>query len=109
MNPGELRDRITFQIKPEQSGGVINLDPTFEDYCTVWAKVEYLKGREFWSAKAVNAEQTVRLIIRYRTDITADMRVKFGGNTYEIIAPPMPLDNKKRWLVILCSEVKHSD
>jgi len=103
MNIGEMRDRITFQEK------VYSLDSpyvsnTYSNYTTVWAKVEYLNGREYWNAKAVNAEQTVRFIIRYRNDITTKMRVAYNSMLYDITAV-QPLDNKKQWLVVVAKEV----
>ncbi len=106
MNVGDLRDRITILKQKEIEGPVKPLDDgAFEDYCTIWAKVEYLRGREFWSAKAVNAEMTVRFIVRYRTDISTDMRIRFESRTYNISAV-MPLDNMRRWTVIHAGEVE---
>lgn len=105
MRMEEMRDRITFQTPKPHNGPVKPLEPEHDNYTTVWAKVEYLKGREFWEAKANNAETTVRFITRYRKDITTNMRVKCNDNIYKIVAPPTPLDNTKRWLVVLGKEV----
>lgn len=107
MNFSDMKDRITFLNPPNDDG--INLDPPYNPYCTVWAKVEYLKGREFWSAKAVNAEQSIRFIIRYRKDITTKMRVKFAGTENELnITSVAPLDNQKRWLLVIAKDVNYS-
>ncbi|MGD9700678.1 phage head closure protein [Acinetobacter sp.] len=109
MNAGEMRDKIIILKRRESTGPVKPLDDgAFEDYCALWAKVEYLRGSEFWSAKAVNAETTVRFIIRYRTDIKPDMRVNFDGKIYSITAV-MPLDNTRRWTTIHASEVAYSE
>lgn len=108
MNIGDMKYRIEIQKKVETTGPIPDLDPEYENHCTVWAKVEYLKGTEFWAAKAVNAEQEVRFIIRYRKDITADMRVKFDGNFYEITAPPVPLDKQRKWLAIMGRQITPS-
>lgn len=104
MRMEEMRDRITFQVPMPHDGPVQPLEPEYDNYTTVWAKVEYLKGREFWEAKAVNAETTVRFIIRHRNDIKNDMRVSYGGKFYNITGI-MPLDNTKKWLAVLGSEV----
>ncbi|WP_315122335.1 phage head closure protein [uncultured Clostridium sp.] len=101
----EMKDRITFQTTKLHEGPVKPLEPQYEDHVKVWAKVEYLKGREFWEAKANNAETTVRFIIRYRKDIDTNMIVKYNNSIYNIVAPPTPLDNTKRWLVVLAKEV----
>lgn len=106
MNVGEMRDRITILKRQETEGPVKPLDDrAFDDYCTIWAKAEHLKGREFWSAKAVNAETTIRFIIRYRTDILPNMRIRFENRTYNISAV-MPLDNTRQWTAIHAREVE---
>lgn len=107
MRMEEMRDRITFQTLKIEESPVKSLAPKYDDFVTVWAKVEYLKGREFWEAKAVNAETTVRFIIRYRKDIKNDMRVLYDKKFYNVTSV-MQLDNTGKWLVALGSEVVNS-
>lgn len=109
MNIGEMRDRITILKRKEAEGPVKPLDDrAFEEFCTIWAKTEYLKGREFWNAKAVNAETTIRFIVRYRADILPDMRIRFDNRIYNITAV-MPLDNTRHWTMIHANEITHSE
>lgn len=107
MRMEEMRDRITFQVPKIEESPVKSLEPQYDDFVTVWAKVEYLKGREFWEAKAVNAETIVRFIIRYRKNISNDMRVFYDNKFYDITSV-MLLDNTRKWLVVLGSEVVNS-
>lgn len=114
MTSGEMRDRITFLKEEEWEGPVKPLAPGHIPYKSVWAKKEYLKGREFWAAKTVNAETTIRFIIRYRSDITPYMKICDGEYTgekeqtlYNIVAI-LPMDNKKQWLMIHVNEKKES-
>lgn len=107
MRMEEMRDRITFQTPKIEESLVKSLEPKHEDFATVWAKVEYLKGKEFWEAKAVNTETTVRFIIRHRKSIGNDMRVLYDNKFYNITSV-MPLDNTRKWLVVLGSEVVNS-
>lgn len=107
MKMEEMRDRITFQTPKIEESPVKSLKSQYDDFVTVWAKVEYLKGREFWEAKAVNAETTVRFIIRYRKNISNDMRVLYDNKFYSITSV-MLLDNTRKWLVVLGSEVVNS-
>ncbi len=82
---GSLRDRITIQRKVSvinESG--FNTD-TWEEVCRVWAFVEPLRGREYFTAAAVQAERTVRFTIRYRKDIDAAMRIDFNGKLFNIV------------------------
>jgi SPP1 family predicted phage head-tail adaptor len=103
-----MRDKINL-LKPKVgTGPVVSLDDTakWDVYKRgVWAKVEYLNGREFWSAKAANSETSIRFIVRYRTDVTTDMAVMFGTETLDIISAT-PLGNTRCWTVIIAKEVK---
>ncbi|MDO3680428.1 phage head closure protein [Paenibacillus ehimensis] len=82
-----LNRRITFQ---KQDGFTTNDEgisvPNWVDHATVWASRRPLRGREFFAAAAVNAENTVRYEIRYRPGITPDMRLLDSGRTYSISA-----------------------
>ncbi|WP_053957162.1 phage head closure protein [Inediibacterium massiliense] len=113
MKIGEMKDRITFLKKKEQKeekkSAVVDLsDDNYEPYKKpVWAKVEYWKTTEIYSAKAVNVLDTIKFIIRYRRDIKSDMRIKFNDDIYEIKGKPRPLDSKKMYLLIVGEGVEH--
>lgn len=78
---GELRTRVVIERKPT------SLDaqgwPDFEEgswitVCERWAKVEHLQGRELDQARAVQADISTRVTMRYDSEtkeITPDMRV----------------------------------
>lgn len=86
LEVGKLDRRITIQsatTAPDAYGEPIE---TWSDLATLWAQVVPLGGREFFEARQVNAEQTVRFRIRYRADITREMRVIYDGLTYGIEA-----------------------
>lgn len=104
MSSGELRDRITFMKEKPCPGPVKLLAPEYEEYDKAWAKIEYLKGREFWAAKAVEAETTVKFKIRYRTDIAQDMKIDANGKMFDITGI-LPADNKKAYMFIYGEEV----
>lgn len=105
MNMSQMKDRITFLSPPNDDG--INLDPPYNPYCTVWAKVEYFSSKEIYSANAINILNSIKFIIRYRTDIRHDMRIKLeNGDVYEITGI-RPLDDKKMYLLIVSEMIKH--
>jgi SPP1 family predicted phage head-tail adaptor len=52
---------------------------------TVWASVTPISGREYMQAKALQEEQTTRIVIRYRADVTPKMRARWGTHLYDII------------------------
>lgn len=83
-----LRHRITIQQKTETtaaSGEPIGF--VWADIATdVPAEIVPLSGREFLAANAEQAETVSRATIRYRADITADMRVIHGALAHNITA-----------------------
>lgn len=103
MRAGMLRHRVTlqrFQQGQDAYGGPVE---TWEDVATVWASLEAMSGREFFASQQAQSEVTQRIRIRYRPDVTADMRVIHNGKVFNIVAP-LP-DNRGRELVLMCREV----
>lgn len=87
MNPGELRNRIEFghfkTVTDSKGFKAKEWVPEFK----AWAAVNNLYGREFWAAKAVQGETTVKFKVRYNSKINEKLYIKFQGNYYEIIPP----------------------
>lgn len=105
MNPGKLNRKITFQTKAEITGPFPPLDD-YEDCTSVWAECRFLRGRNFYAAKAANVKTDVEFIIRYRTDIDEKMRVKYSNKFYEIEGI-LPLDNNRMYMIVKAYEIKH--
>ncbi len=86
MSIGKMRHRITFQrITPViNENGFESEMP--EEYKTVMAAVTNLHGKEYFEAKAVQAENTVKFTIRYLAGIDQTMKILFQGKAYNIIA-----------------------
>ena len=104
MEIGELRHRITLQ-KPEtevNDGGVE--ETSWKDVATVWAKVEHLRGREYYAAAAVQAESTVIFTIRHLAGIDPRHRIRFRDQSYNIITVDN-LQYQNRYQVIQAQEV----
>lgn len=87
MRPGDLRHRITLQRKTVTRDAEGNVRETWGDVATVWAAVEpmSIRWREYLQASAINAESYTLFRIRYRFDVTPDMRVAYGGRFYNIV------------------------
>lgn len=84
MGAGAFNRRITFQkyISIRDSEGVYT--KTWATFKTLWAKVYPVSGREYFQAATTQNEYTVRVVIRYRKDITDAMRFVYEGKSYEI-------------------------
>ena len=105
MRAGMLRHRVTIQRQEIVFGkfGAPLHDKVWENVATVWASLEAMSGREFFASQQAQSEVTQRIPIRYRPDVTADMRVIHNGKVFNIGAP-LP-DNRGRELVLMCREV----
>ena len=70
---------------------------------TLWAAIEPLRGREYFSAHAEHADVTTRIRIRYRDGIDRTMRVKYGETEFEILHIIHPEFNRRE-LQLMCKE-----
>ena len=88
-NAGQLNRRIKIILYSEGFNDDTGRDEgerTIKEKCTVWANVKHVRGSEYFEAAAVNAEQTVTFIIRYRADLTTDHVIEYKGVEYNIKA-----------------------
>jgi len=100
-----LREKIKIQKKTQQEGPFQPLDD-YEDHISVWAEARFLRGRNFYAAKAANVKTDVEFIIRHRTDLDETMRVVHNGKSYEIEGI-VPMDNTSSYMMIRAYEIKH--
>ena len=96
---------ITFQKKIDPEVPFPALDD-YIDYISLWAESRYLRGKNLYAARASNVKTDVEFIIRYRTDLNEEMRIKLGDEYYEIEGI-LPLDNDRKFLNIKAYEIKH--
>lgn len=104
MKAGELRHKVTLQqmsTTRDSFGAVVE---TWADVATVWAAIEPAGGRETLAGQEVTAEVTHRVRIRYRADVTPEMRANFQGRVFDIQAV-LNVDGRGRELHLLCKEM----
>lgn len=90
MNIGELKHRITIQKRLSKKPLE---DTNFEDFRTVWAKINNLYGKEFIEAQKVEANISKKIIIRYIKDLDMsinpnackDFKISYKSCTYNIL------------------------
>lgn len=104
MQPaGRRNQRVTLMTKVvarDAMGG--EGASTWADGLTVWAEVEQLRMREYIAARAGQVDVSCRIVMLYRSGITADMRIRHGSAVYEIVEIVDPFA-KHETLEILCS------
>lgn len=93
MDSYRLDRQITFRRAVQTRddfGGVVE---TWEDFATVWASKRDVKASEHFKAAQVIAVGTTVFHVRWRNDITPDMRLVFEDQEYDIM-PPMELGRR---------------
>ena len=98
---GELRERVTLQSPVRAPDGAGGGDVTWTSGATVWAKVEERGGSEHAAGERLAGHARLRVTIRYRSGVTAEMRVMWNGRALGIAALRDP-DGRKRFLVLDC-------
>lgn len=108
LNAGRLRHRIRIE-KP-----IVTQDPetgalteAVQVIGTVFASIEPLSAREFIAAQSTQSQITARIVIRFRSGLTPDMRLVDAttGTTYNphgFLSDPV---TGRDWLTIPCSVV----
>jgi SPP1 family predicted phage head-tail adaptor len=100
MEAGQLRHKITIQQPIKNSWEEIT---QWLDVASVWARIEPLRGQEYLELRHANAEETGRITIRYRPDVTPAMRIAWGSRIYNILAILDP-DEQHKLLQIMVKE-----
>ncbi len=84
-NPSSrLRQRMTLQQEqrtPDTAGGYVR---SWQDVADIWAEVIPLSGKEKLFAAQLQSEITHRILIRYRTGISAAHRLVFETRVFNI-------------------------
>lgn len=88
MNIGKMNKRITIQkFTVTQNDNGFDVEE-WADYKTIWASANNLFGKEFYAAKAVQAEKTVEFTVRYGKYLenidTKNYRIAWNGRFYNI-------------------------
>lgn len=103
---GKYRHRITVKNAPLDSSRDTfgRRKGTGTTVCTVWAERQDWQGDESEQGKREVASVTTKWKLRYRTDITPEMQIIEGSDTYNILSV-LDFDGTKRELLITSRKV----
>lgn len=106
MKAGDLRHRITVQYPVEAQDSAGQPIATWKDLFTCWAAIEPISGREFTMTQQTGTEAQIRIRIRARpVKLSGKMRVLFGTRIFELVAPPINVQERNREVHLMCREV----
>ena len=104
MRAGRLRHSVTIQEPtagtPNAYGETVD---TWSTVAVVRARIVPQNSREFFAAAQVRGEMTHLVEIRYRSDVTNQMRLKYGTR-YLHIDGIIDTDERNRQLFLACVE-----
>lgn len=103
MRTGPLRHRIVIQKPTRVKNAFDEWVDDWEDWATVWAAVEPLRGSRYFAAKQASSEVEGTVRMRYRDGVEPTMRIKFGERYLKIISVVNPSE-RRRELEILYKE-----
>ena len=101
---GKLNRRLTFQRLEAKEDEMGQDKSSWQDYKTVWGSVKPYKSSEYNFMGKLKPEVSHRIYVRFRNDITADMRIKYH-RIFTIEGPPLDIDERHELLEIQCREV----
>ena len=99
VDPGELTDRVTLQSRSVVKDAYGQDTITWTTVATVWARVRAVSGREFFAAAQVQQEQSVKVVIRRRTDVAQTWRLVWQGKAHDITGV-IPIG--REWTELMC-------
>jgi SPP1 family predicted phage head-tail adaptor len=104
MDIGKLNKRIVLQYI---DGSIFKDGVDVEnwvDSVTIWAKAEPLRGKELWMAQSIHQEINMKFTIRYRKDVSEDMRILYDRKYFEIVSI-VDIEEKHTYMEITCKVV----
>jgi SPP1 family predicted phage head-tail adaptor len=103
ISAGSLDQLVTLQARSAGQDARGQASDTWVDVATnVWARVAPRRGRDFFAAGQEQATFDCTVLLRYRTDITASMRVLWQGQPLELVGEPVNVGGAGVYLELLC-------
>jgi SPP1 family predicted phage head-tail adaptor len=107
MDAGRLRHRVTIQTPTRTTSAVSNaVQIAYTDAATAWAEIRPLSARETTNYAALQIVATHFVSMRYTAIVTGSCRLKFKGRIFDIVGPPMNVDERSFELRMTVNETK---
>ena len=105
---GLLKYRVTILNRKEAQQGKFGLDSAgieWEPAGTVWASVDWQKGKSGMTAGALDAYGVKLVRMRWTAIVTERSRILHGGRTYQILAETFNADRQENTIQFLCQQI----
>jgi len=98
---GELRTRLTLEAPSRAGDGGAAV--TWSTVAEVWASVRPAAAGESFELDRVAGKITHEIVMRYRSGVVPEMRLRAGTRVFDIRAAFDP-DARRRWIKCLAEE-----
>lgn len=105
MEAGRLKKRIEIQRREDTRAPSGQKNGKWVRVCTLWAEMKCTDSKAVSEDGAIQHEGLYRFYIRHRAGITAEMRVRYQGRTFELVGPPADWDGERRGLTLITREL----
>jgi SPP1 family predicted phage head-tail adaptor len=103
MRAGQLRRQVTIESRTTTKDTFGQALDTWTMVCTPYADMQPATGREMLAGEALVSQVSSVVEIRYRTDVTAAMRLRYAGRVLNIEAV-IDVETRHERLHLMCSE-----
>ena len=93
----DMRNKISFKQR-SSTQNLYGEETTWNIIDTVWASVEPLLGREFFSAETVTSNVQIKFRCRWFSGIDQEHRIVYDGKEYEILSAVNVKSLNREWL-----------
>ena len=105
---GLLKHRVVILNRREAQQGRFGLDSAgveFESAGTVWASVDFAKGKSALNAGALDAYAVKMVRMRWNTIVNERSRILYGGKMYQIIAETFNPERQENTIQFLMQQI----
>jgi SPP1 family predicted phage head-tail adaptor len=107
MRAGNLRTLARIQRLVESGPDAMGATTTqWTDVGNVYIDAQPMSGRELLMNQKVTGQIMYGVVMRYRTDIDATMRLVFGRTILQIASPPMDPTGRRAELKLVCESIQ---
>lgn len=97
---GKLNKRVTFLRPVGGKDEMLQDKLTYEEYKTLWATVKPYKSNDSSLNGKKSPEASHKIYVRYREDITSDMRMRYNKINLKMVGFPVDLEERHELLEI---------
>lgn len=102
---GDLRHKVELQALVDSQDPVTGqIEQTWTTIARPWAQIVPMSAREFLSAASEQSEVRGRIVIRYRGEVDATMRIVYRGKWYAIHGVMPDAESGKEHLTLMTGE-----